>query len=96
VILRGVSLDELVAEAGRALGGARSLFGPAPADGGWSSTQALATGRDAVGQVASAASAGWSGGAAEGYRFAAVQRSRMRTASQSGRGRKCIGQLIEL
>ena len=71
MILRGVSLDELVAEAGRALGGARSLFGPAPADGGWSSTQALATGRDAVGQVASAASAGWSGGAAEGYGFAA-------------------------
>ena len=66
-----MSLDELVAEAGRALGGARSLFGPAPADGGWSSTQALATGREAVGQAASAAGASWSGNAAEGYGIAA-------------------------
>jgi hypothetical protein len=71
VILRGMSLDELVAEAGRALGGASSLYGPAPADGGWSSTQALATGREAVGQAARAAAASWSGGAAEGYGIAA-------------------------
>jgi hypothetical protein len=67
VILRGMSLDELVAEAGRALGGARSLFGPAPVDGRWSSTQALSTGREAVGQAAQAAEASWSGTAAEGY-----------------------------
>ena len=66
-----MSLDELVAEAGRALGGARSLFGPAPADGGWSSTQALSTGREAVGQAASAAGVSWSGSAAEGYGIAA-------------------------
>ena len=66
-----MSLDELVAEAGRALGGARSLFGPAPADGGWSSTQALSTGREAVGQAAQAAGASWSGSAAEGYGIAA-------------------------
>ena len=71
MILRGMSLDELVAEAGRALGGARSLFGPAPADGGWSSTQALSTGREAVGQAASAAGASWSGSAAQGYGIAA-------------------------
>jgi hypothetical protein len=66
-----MSLDELVAEAGRALGGARSLFGPAPADGGWSSTQALSTGREAVGQAISAAPVDWSGGAAQGYGIAA-------------------------
>ena len=66
-----MSLDELVAEAGRALGGARSLFGPAPADGGWSSTRALSTGREAVGQAISAAPADWSGGAAQGYGIAA-------------------------
>jgi hypothetical protein len=71
VILRGMSLDELVAEAGRALGGARSLFGPAPADGGWSSTQALSAGREAVGQAARAAGASWSGSAAKGYGIAA-------------------------
>ena len=71
VILRGMSLDELVTEAGRALGGARSLFGPAPADGGWSSTQALSTGREAVGRAVQAAGTSWSGSAAEGYGIAA-------------------------
>src|SRR6202035_4124094 len=71
VMLRVMSLDELVTEAGRALGGARSLFGPAPADGGWSSTQALSTGREAVGQAISAAPADWSGGSAQGYGIAA-------------------------
>ncbi|MEB3980143.1 lytic transglycosylase [Mycobacterium sp. 663a-19] len=66
-----MSLDELMAEAGRALGGARRLFGRAPADGRWSSTQALSTSREAVGQAARAAGASWSGNAAEGYGIAA-------------------------
>lgn len=49
--------------------GARSLFGPAPADGGWSSTQALSTGREAVGQAQVAGKVG-RGSGAEGYGIA--------------------------
>lgn len=39
-----VSLDALVTEAGQALGAARSLFGPAPSGGQWTSTPVLADG----------------------------------------------------
>jgi peptidoglycan DL-endopeptidase CwlO len=67
VILRGMSLDQLVAEAGRALGDARRLFGPAPANGAWSSTQQLATGGQGVEEAVRAAAAGWKGAAAAGY-----------------------------
>jgi hypothetical protein len=35
-ILRGMSLDGLVAQVGRVLGDARSLYGAAPQGGGWS------------------------------------------------------------
>jgi peptidoglycan DL-endopeptidase CwlO len=63
-----MSLDEVVAEAGRVLGGARRLFGAAPViNGGWSSTRGLVTGRQVVAGAGQAAAAGWGGGAATGY-----------------------------
>jgi len=62
-----VSLGELVAEAGRALADARGLFGPAPADGAWSSTQQLTTGREGVAAAGQAAATSWEGGAAKTY-----------------------------
>ena len=47
-ILRGMSLEGLVAQVGQVLGDARSLYGTAPQGGGWSSTQALSAGRDGI------------------------------------------------
>lgn len=63
-----MSLDEVVAEAGRVLGDARRLFGAAPViNGGWSSTPGLETGRQVVAGAGQAAAAGWGGAAATGY-----------------------------
>jgi hypothetical protein len=56
-----MSLDALVAEVGQALGGARRLFGEAPASGEWGSTGALGGGRDAVSQACGAAAQNWRG-----------------------------------
>ncbi len=68
-ILRAVSsLDELVVEAGRALGDGRRLFGASPIiGGGWVSTPALVNGRDAVAAAGGAGAAGWAGAAATGF-----------------------------
>nr|MBC9862707.1 hypothetical protein [Mycobacterium pseudoshottsii] len=68
-ILRAVSsLDELVVEAGRALGDERRLFGASPViGGGWASTPALVNGRDAVAAAGGAGAAGWAGAAATGF-----------------------------
>jgi hypothetical protein len=68
-ILRGMSLDGLVAQVGQVLGDARSLYGAAPQGGGWSSTQALSAGRDAI-ATAGGVVAGW-GGAASSTHLAA-------------------------
>jgi hypothetical protein len=68
VILRDVSLDGLVAEVGRVLGDARSLFGAAPR-GGWSTTAALSAGRDGI-ATAGAVVGRW-GGAASSMHLAA-------------------------
>lgn len=63
-----MSLDGVVAEAGRVLGDARRLFGAAPViNGGWSSTPGLVTGRQVVAGAGQAAVAGWGGAAATGY-----------------------------
>ena len=62
-ILRGVSLDGLVAQVGQVLGDARSLYGAAPRGGRWSSTQALGAGRDGI-ATAGGVVAGWGGAAA--------------------------------
>ncbi|VBA32129.1 putative endopeptidase [Mycobacterium persicum] len=62
------SLDELVVEAGRALGDGRRLFGASPViAGGWSSTPALGFGRDGVAAAGQAAATGWGGGAAKTF-----------------------------
>ena len=68
-ILRGMSLDGLVAQVGQVLGDARSLYGAAPQGGGWSSTQALSAGRDGI-ATAGGVVAGW-GGAASSTHLAA-------------------------
>ena len=68
-ILRGMSLDGLVAQVGQVLGDARSLYGAAPQGGGWSSTQALSAGRDGI-ATAGGMVAGW-GGAASSTHLAA-------------------------
>ena len=63
-----MTLDGLVAEAGEALGRARSLFGPAAFGAGFASTPAL---QGAGGQVASGVGEShgvWQGGAGSGYR----------------------------
>ena len=62
-----MSLDELVAETGRALADARRLFWPAPFIGAWPSAQGLATNRQAVAEAGQAAAAGWQGAAASTY-----------------------------
>ncbi|CQD24564.1 hypothetical protein BN1232_06263 [Mycobacterium lentiflavum] len=65
------SLDELVAEAGRALGDGRRLFGASPVTtAGWSSTPALVTVRQGVAKAGQAAAAGWGGAAAASYGIA--------------------------
>ncbi len=68
-ILRGVSLDGLVAQVGRVLGDASGLFGAAPRGGGWSTTAVLSAGRDGI-ATAGAVVAGW-GGAASSMHLAA-------------------------
>ncbi len=68
-ILRGMSLEGLVAQVGQVLGDARGLYGAAPQGGGWSSTQALSAGRDGI-ATAGGAVAGW-GGAASSTHLAA-------------------------
>ena len=68
-ILRGMSLDGLVAQVGQVLGDARSLYGAAPQGGGWSSTQALSAGRDGIAEAGGVV-AGW-GGAASSTHLAA-------------------------
>jgi uncharacterized protein DUF4226 len=71
VILACMLLDELVAEIGRALADARRLFGPAPADGAWSSsTQDLETARQGVASAGRAAAVGWEGASATSHRAA--------------------------
>jgi peptidoglycan DL-endopeptidase CwlO len=62
-----MSLGELVAETGQALRDARGLYGPVPADGAWSSTGQLATGREGVASAGQAATAGWGGVGATTY-----------------------------
>src|SRR6185295_19681568 len=57
-----MSLDGLVAQVGQVLGDARSLYRAAPQGGGWSSTQALSAGRDAI-ATAGGVVAGWAGAA---------------------------------
>jgi hypothetical protein len=65
------SLDELVAEAGRALGDGRRLFGSSPVTtGGWSSTPALVSAHQGVVKAGQAAAASWGGGAAATYGIA--------------------------
>jgi hypothetical protein len=61
-ILRGMSLEGLVAQVGQVLGDVRSLYGAAPQGGGWSSTQALSAGRDGI-ATAGGVVAGWAGAA---------------------------------
>jgi hypothetical protein len=61
VILAGMSLEELVAEAGRALSDARKLFGAAPVDGGLPLAQELVTARQGVADAAGSAAASWEG-----------------------------------
>src|SRR5215217_5610629 len=68
-ILRGMSLDGLVAQVGQVLGDARGLYGAALQGGGWSSTQALSAGRDGI-AAAGGVVAGW-GGAASSTHLAA-------------------------
>ena len=68
-ILRGMSLDGLVAQVGGVLGDARGLYGSAPQGGGWSSTQALSAGRDGIAEAGGVV-AGW-GGAASSTHLAA-------------------------
>nr|VTP01779.1 putative endopeptidase precursor [Mycobacterium riyadhense] len=62
-----MSLDALVAEASHALGEARGLFGPAPADAAWGSTPTLSGGRTAVVQAVQAAGRQWQGSGGGGY-----------------------------
>ncbi|WP_122526597.1 DUF4226 domain-containing protein [Mycobacterium persicum] len=62
-----MSLEELVAETGRALSAARRLFGSAPVEGSLSSTPELAAGRQAVAQVGQTAADRWQGAAAGTY-----------------------------
>ena len=59
-ILRGMSLDGLVAQMGQVLGDARGLYGAVPQGGGWSSTQALSAGRDGI-ATAGGVVVGWGG-----------------------------------
>lgn len=61
------SLDVLVAEAGQALGEARRLFGPSPADGVWSTTPKLLGGRGVVAQAVGSAGLRWQGSGAGTY-----------------------------
>ena len=72
-ILRGMSLDGLVAQVGQVLGDARDLYGPAPQGGSWSSTQALSTGRDGI-TAAGGVVAGWGGAASWTHRAASAGR----------------------
>jgi hypothetical protein len=70
VILAGTSLEELVAEAGRALSDARKLFGATPLDGGLPLAQELVTARQGVADAAGSAAASWEGAGAASYRSA--------------------------
>lgn len=63
-----MSLQELVAEAGHALGQARQLFGNSPNGGPWSSTPTLSQGRAGVAQAVNAAGGHWKGNGASTYR----------------------------
>jgi peptidoglycan DL-endopeptidase CwlO len=69
VILRGMSLDGLVAEVGQLLGQARELYGPAPRAGPWGSTGVLSAGREGVAQAGGVLQS-W-GGAGATSQFAA-------------------------
>jgi hypothetical protein len=82
-----MSLDELVAETSRALSAARRMFGSAPVAGSLSSTQHLATGRQAVAQVGRAAATGWQGEAAGTYMAANADQVQAldRTVAADGR-----------
>ncbi|MFT9731340.1 C40 family peptidase [Mycobacteroides abscessus] len=63
-----MSLDAVVAEAGRALGGARSLYGESPMASGWSSTGRLAAaGGDVAGAIGES-DGQWQGSAGRTYR----------------------------
>ena len=62
-ILQGVSLEGLVAQVGRVLGDARSLYGAVPRGGGWSTTPALGVGLDGIAR-AGAVVGRWGGAAA--------------------------------
>jgi hypothetical protein len=65
-----MSLEELVAEAGRALSDARKLFGAAPLDGGLPLAQELVTARQGLADAAGSAAASWEGAGAASYRSA--------------------------
>jgi peptidoglycan DL-endopeptidase CwlO len=69
-----MSLDGLLEEVGRAVGDARQLFPDAPAPGAWCSTGGLATSRDNLAQSIGAATQGWHGDGASGYRTDANRR----------------------
>jgi len=63
-----MTLDGLVAEAGEALGRARSLFGPAAFGVGFASTPALQSAGVQVGSGVGESGGLWQGGAGSGYR----------------------------
>ena len=69
-ILQGVSLEGLVAQVGRVLGDARSLYGAVPRGGGWSTTPALGVGLDGIAR-AGAVVGRWGGAAASTHLAAA-------------------------
>jgi peptidoglycan DL-endopeptidase CwlO len=56
-----MSLDALVEAVGQSLGDARQLYGPAPQDGAFGSTDGLSAGRDGVAQASGAADQHWRG-----------------------------------
>ncbi|MBN7374636.1 hypothetical protein I3U62_26120, partial [Mycobacteroides abscessus subsp. abscessus] len=63
-----MTLDGYVAEAGRALGEGRSLFGPAAVGGRFASTPSLDDAGKLVGGGAADSQEQWKGGAGSGYR----------------------------
>lgn len=75
MILRGMSLDALVAEAGQVLGDARRLYGPSPTSGGWPSTPALSAGRENLAQAGNVLT-GWGGVSASTHQAESGGRAR--------------------
>lgn len=62
-----MSLDALVAEAGRSMRAARGLFGQSPAGGEWTTTPTLEAGRGAVSGAVQAAGGHWRGAGGQTY-----------------------------